>query len=300
VRVLIGGGSGFLGQALARELITHRHLVHTLVRRPAKTGTEFEWHPERGELDPELLRGYDAVVGLSGAGIGDRRWTADYKRELLDSRLQPTGTLATALAQLPAEDRPGCLLNASAIGYYGDRGDEVLPESAAAGTGFLADLVVQWEAATEPAARAGVRVVTLRTGLVLSASGGLLKRLVPLYKLGVGGRLGAGQQFQAWISLADEVAAIRYLLTADSVSGPVNLTGPDPVRNDEFSSQLGRALHRPALLPAPAFAIRLALGEFADEGALASQRAIPRQLLDDGYQFQHPDLASALAWAVRN
>ena len=300
MRVLIGGGSGFLGQALARELITHRHLVHTLVRRPARSETELEWHPERGELDPELLRSYDAVVGLSGAGIGDRRWTADYKRELLDSRLQPTGTLASALAQLPADDRPSCWLNASAIGYYGDRGDLALPESAVAGTGFLADLVVRWEAATEPAAQAGVRVVTLRTGLVLSASGGLLKRLIPLFKLGAGGRLGSGQQFQSWISLADEVAAIRYLLSTDTVSGPVNLTGPDPVRNDEFSSQLGRALHRPALLPAPAFGIRLALGEFADEGALASQRVIPQRLLDSGYQFQHPDLASALAWAIRN
>ncbi|HEX4726824.1 MAG TPA: TIGR01777 family oxidoreductase [Jatrophihabitans sp.] len=300
MRVLIGGGSGFLGQALARELITHRHLVHTLVRRPTKTDSELEWHPERGELDPDLLRSYDAVVGLSGAGIGDRRWTADYKRELLDSRLQPTGTLATALAQLPADERPACFLNASAIGYYGDRGDLALPESAVAGTGFLADLVARWEAATEPAAQAGVRVLTLRTGLVLSASGGLLKRLIPLFKLGIGGRLGSGQQFQSWISLADEVAAIRHLLTADQVAGPVNLTGPDPVRNDEFSSQLGRALHRPALLPAPAFGIRLALGEFADEGALASQRAIPQQLLDSGYEFQHPDLASALAWAVRN
>jgi hypothetical protein len=300
VRVLIAGGSGFLGQALARELITHRHLVHTLVRRPARTGTELEWHPERGELDPELLRAYDAVIGLSGAGISDRRWTAGYKRELLDSRLQSTGTLAGALAQLPADQRPATWLNASAIGYYGDRGDEELPESAAAGTGFLADLVVEWEAATEPAAQAGVRVLTLRTGLVLSASGGLLKRLVPLFKLGLGGKLGSGRQYQSWISLADEVAAIRYLLTDDQVSGPVNLTGPDPVRNDEFSSELGRALHRPSLLPAPAFGIRLVLGEFADEGALASQRVQPRRLLDSGYEFQHPDLRSALAWAVRN
>ncbi|HET6209584.1 MAG TPA: TIGR01777 family oxidoreductase [Jatrophihabitans sp.] len=300
MRVLIAGGSGFLGQTLARELITHRHLVHTLVRRPARTGTELEWHPERGGLDPELLRAYDAVIGLSGAGISDRRWTAGYKRELLDSRLQSTGTLAGALAQLPADQRPATWLNASAIGYYGDRGDEELPESAAAGTGFLADLVVEWEAATEPATQAGVRVVTLRTGLVLSASGGLLKRLVPLFKLGLGGKLGSGRQYQSWISLADEVAAIRYLLTDDQVSGPVNLTGPDPVRNDEFSSELGRALHRPSLLPAPAFGIRLVLGEFADEGALASQRVQPRRLLDSGYEFQHPDLRSALAWAVRN
>lgn len=300
MKVLIAGGSGFLGRALASELAAHQHVVHTLVRRPAEGGTEIEWHPERGELDPDALRGYDAVIGLSGAGIGDKRWTPAYKRLLLDSRLQPTGTLATALAELPAGERPATFLSASAIGYYGDRGDLPLPESADAGTGFLADLVLQWEAATAPAAEAGVRVVTLRTGLVLSAGGGLLKRLVPLFKLGVGGRLGSGRQYQSWISLADEVGAIRYLLTAEQLTGPVNLAGPAPMRNDEFSSQLGRVLHRPALLPAPAFGIRLVLGEFADEGALASQRVIPQRLLDSGYEFQHPDLPSALAWAVRN
>jgi uncharacterized protein (TIGR01777 family) len=300
MRVLIAGGSGFLGQALARELIAHQHLVHTLVRRPAGGATEVEWHPERDELNPDVLRGYDAVIGLSGAGISDKRWTPDYKRELLESRLRPTATLASAIAQLPADQRPATFLSASAIGYYGDRGDLPLPESAVAGTGFLAELVAKWEAATAPAAEAGVRVVTLRTGLVLSAGGGLLKRLVPLFKLGVGGKLGSGQQYQSWISLADEIGAIRYLLSAGQVTGPVNLTGPDPVRNDEFSSELGKVLHRPALLPAPAFGIRLVLGEFADEGALASQRVIPERLLDSGYQFQHPDLRSALAWAVKN
>ncbi|HJQ03483.1 MAG TPA: TIGR01777 family oxidoreductase [Jatrophihabitans sp.] len=300
MKVLIAGGSGFLGQALAQELAAHQHVVHTLVRRPARATTEVEWHPERAELDRDALRGFDAVVGLSGAGIADKRWTPEYKRLLLESRVQPTGTLATALAALPAGDRPATFLNASAIGYYGDRGDQPLPESAAAGTGFLADLVVTWEAATAPAAEAGVRVVTLRTGLVLSAGGGLLKRLVPLFKLGFGGRLGSGRQYQSWISLADEVGAMRHLLSADQVSGPVNLAGPAPVRNDEFSSQLGRVLHRPALLPAPALGIRLALGEFADEGALASQRVIPQRLLDSGYEFQHPDLQSALTWAIQH
>jgi uncharacterized protein (TIGR01777 family) len=300
MRVLIAGGSGFLGQALVRELVAHQHAVHTLVRRPAGGATEIEWHPERGELNPDVLAGYDAVIGLSGAGIGDKRWTPDYKRELVDSRVQATGTLAAAIAQLPADQRPATFLSASAIGYYGDRGDLPLPESAVAGSGFLAELVVKWEAATAPAAEAGVRVVTLRTGLVLSASGGLLKRLVPLFRLGVGGKLGSGKQYQSWISLADEVGAIRHLLSAGQVTGPVNLTGPDPVRNEEFSRQLGRALHRPALLPAPAFGIRLVLGEFADEGALASQRAIPERLFGSGYRFQHPDLRSALAWAVRN
>ncbi len=296
----MAGASGFLGQALAKELIAHRHLVHTLVRRPPRTGTELEWHPERAELDPALLRGFAAVIGLSGAGISDKRWTAAYKRTLQESRVQPTGTLAGALAALPEADRPATFISASAIGYYGERGDQPLPETATAGDGFLADLVVNWEGAAQPAVDAGVRVVTLRTGLVLSASGGLMKRLVPLFKLGLGGKLGSGQQYQSWITLADEVAAIRHLLEADQVNGPVNLVGPDPVRNAEFSSQLGKALHRPALLPAPAFGIRLVLGEFADEGALASQRVLPEKLLASGYRFQHADLPAALKWAIEN
>jgi uncharacterized protein (TIGR01777 family) len=300
VKVLLAGASGFLGQALSKELIAHRHLVHTLVRRSPSSATEIEWHPERGELDPDVLRGFGAVIGLSGAGISDKRWTAAYKQELLESRLGPTRTLATALAGLPVGQRPATFISASAIGYYGERGDQPLPESVTAGNGFLADLVVKWEAAAQPAAEAGVRVVTLRTGLVLSSTGGLLKRLIPLFKLGVGGKLGSGRQYQSWITLADEVGAIRHLLETDAVSGPVNLTGPEPVRNDEFSSQLGKALHRPAIFPAPAFGIRLVLGQFADEGALASQRVIPEKLVDSGYRFQHPDVGSALAWAVKN
>ncbi|MDQ2959100.1 MAG: TIGR01777 family oxidoreductase, partial [Actinomycetota bacterium] len=218
----------------------------------------------------------------------------------LDSRLGPTGTLATALAALPADRRPATFISASAIGYYGERGDQPLPESAAAGTGFLAGLVIQWEAATQPAVDAGVRVLTLRTGLVLSAGGGLMKRLVPLYKLGLGGKLGSGQQYQSWITLADEVGAIRHLLETDGVDGPVNLAGPAPVRNDEFSSVLGSVLHRPSIFPTPAFGIRLVLGEFADEGALASQRVIPEKLAASGYQFQHADIRTALEWAVKN
>jgi uncharacterized protein len=300
VKVLIAGGSGFLGQALTSELVAHQHTVHTLVRRPARTRTEIEWHPEYGELDPDALRGYTAVVGLSGAGIGDRRWTPSYKRELVDSRIKTTGTLAKALAWLPQAQRPRTFLNASAAGYYGNRGDEPLPENAGAGSGFLADLVVRWEAATQPAADAGVRVLTVRTGLALSARGGLLARLIPLYRRGLGGQLGSGQQYQPWISLADEVGAIRFLLESDRLHGPVNLAGPAPVRNQEFSAELGRVLHRPALLPVPRLALRVALGEFANAGALASLRMIPERLLAAGYQFQHDNLRSALAWAVAN
>ncbi len=298
MKVLIAGASGFLGHALRAELIAHRHLVHTLVRRPAASANEVEWHPENGQLDPAVLRGFGAVISLSGAGIGDKRWTPEYKKTLVDSRVGPTSVLASALAAMPADQRPTTFISASAIGIYGERGDQVLPESATPGTGFLADLVVDWEAATEPAAAAGVRVAMLRTGLVLARSGGLMQRMVPLFKLGIGGKLGSGQQYQAWISLADEVGAIRYVVEHDEVAGPVNLTGPEPVRNVEFTKALGQVLHRPSMFPAPAFGLRLILGEFADEGVLVSQRVVPEQLQAAGYTFQHPDLRSALEWAV--
>jgi uncharacterized protein (TIGR01777 family) len=300
VKVILAGASGFLGQALAKELIRHGHRITALVRRPASFASEFEWHPERGELDPAILDGADALISLSGAGIGDKRWNPEYKRLLLDSRTQPTTTIATALAAMDPARRPPVWLSASAIGFYGDRGDQPLPEGAAKGTGFLADLVFQWEAATEPAAEAGVRVARLRTGLVLAGSGGLVRRLIPLFKSGIGGKLGSGRQYQSWITLADEVAAIRHVLETESVSGPVNLVGPQPLRNDEFSRELGRVLHRPSLMPTPAFGIRLVVGEFADEGALASQRAIPEVLLNSGFQFRHADLPAALEWAVQN
>lgn len=300
MKVLIAGASGFLGKALAADLATHGHSVNTLVRRPATSASEFEWHPERGELDSATLQGVDAIISLSGAGIGDKRWNAAYKQELLDSRMQPTATIAATLAGLPPERRPRAFLSASAIGYYGERGDQPLSETAGVGTGFLADLVQQWEAATVPAEAAGVRVVTLRTGLVLSAGGGLLKRLVPLFKIGAGGKLGSGTQYQAWISLADEIGAIRHVLESETISGPVNLAGPRPVTNDEFSRTLAAVLHRPALVPTPAFALRLALGEFADEGVLVSQRVIPEKLTASGYRFRHDDVHAALTWATKN
>lgn len=300
MKVLIAGASGFLGQALTRDLIDHGHQVHALVRRTARSDSEIEWHPEQGSIDPDALRGYGAVIGLSGAGIGDRRWTPAYKQELVDSRIKPTNALATALAFLPMAQRPRTFLNASAVGYYGNRGDELLPETGGAGEGFLADLVARWEAATEPAADAGVRVVHLRTGLVLSARGGLLARLIPLYRRGLGGRLGSGEQFQPWITLADVVAAIRFLLESNQVSGPVNLAAPAPVRNKEFSAELGRVLNRPAKLAVPRLALRAALGEFANGGVLASERVIPERLSAAGYSFKHPELRSGLEWAVAN
>jgi uncharacterized protein (TIGR01777 family) len=300
VKVVLAGASGFLGQALAQDLISHGHRITRLVRRPPDSATEVEWHPERGALDPESLAGADAIISLSGAGIGDKRWTPEYKRILHDSRVQPTQTIAAALASLDPARRPKSLISASAIGYYGERGEQPLPESATTGTGFLAEMVAHWEAATAAAADAGVRVSTLRTGLVLAGSGGLLARLVPIFKAGVGGRLGSGRQYQSWISLVDVIGAVRHILENESISGPVNIVGPDPVRNAEFSTVLGDVLHRPSLIPAPAFGIRLVLGEFANEGALASQRVIPEVLLSSGYHFEHSDVRSALAWAVKN
>ena len=298
MKVVIAGASGFIGTALVLDLRRDGHQVTTLVRRSPVSESEVEWHPDRGQLDAAALAGADAVISMSGAGIADKRWTPAYRQVLVQSRLQPTSTIAAALAGLPGELRPKAFLSASAIGYYGERGDEPLPESATAGTGFVADLVRRWEAATEPATDAGVRVATLRTGLVLSASGGLLKRMVPLFRFGLGGKLGSGRQYQSWITLADEIGAIRHILSTDTIEGAVNLVGPEPVRNTEFTAELARAVHRPALLPAPAFGLRLVLGEFADEGVLVSQRVFPEKLTRGGYRFEHADLPSALAWGI--
>jgi uncharacterized protein (TIGR01777 family) len=267
--------------------------VLRLVRRQPAGADEERWEPGR-PLPPTVLDGCHAVINLSGAGVGDRRWSAGYKRTLVESRTLTTGTLARAVAT--AQSPPPVLLNASAVGYYGDRGDEELTEQSPGGVGFFADLCRAWEAATEPARSAGVRVVLLRTGLVLGPGGGLLGRLLPLFRLGLGGRLASGRQWQPWISLTDQLGAIEHLLTGD-LSGPVNLTAPAPVRNSELTAALAGAVHRPALLPAPRFGLRLVLGDFADE-VLASQRVLPAALTGDGYHFTHPDLAAAVAAAV--
>jgi uncharacterized protein len=300
VKVVLAGASGFLGQALARDLISGGHRVIRLVRKTQSGPSEVEWHPERGELSPGALSAADAVVSLSGAGIGDRRWTAEYKQLLRDSRLQATSTIARALADLPDSTRPQTWISASAIGIYGERGDQPLLEASAPGDGFLSDLVVDWEAATAPANEVGVRVALMRSGLVLARSGGLLKRLTPLYLAGLGGRLGSGQQYQSWISLADEIGAFRHVLTTSDIAGPVNVAGPDPARNIEFNRVLGQIVRRPAVIPVPAVGLRIVLGEFAEEGVLVSQRVVPEVLSNSGYQFRHPDLRSALEWAVAN
>ena len=294
MRVVLTGASGLIGTALRRSLLAGGHDVTTLVRRPPTGPDEARWAPERGQLDEAALVGADAVVCLSGAGVGEHRWSDSYKAVLRSSRLDSVGTLARAMAGLASG--PGVFVSASAVGYYGDTGELEIDESAPRGAGFLAELVEEWEAATGPAQDAGLRVTHLRTGLVLSGDGGLLKRLKPIVALGVAGRLGSGRQYLPWISLADEISAITFLLEHD-VRGPVNLTGPSPVRNAELIATLARLLHRPAIVPTPAFALRIVLGEFAQD-TLTGQRAVPAKLLAAGFTHQHSDVASALRWAL--
>jgi uncharacterized protein (TIGR01777 family) len=296
MRIAVTGASGLIGSALVPALRQDGHSVVRLVRREARAADELSWDPAEHRLDPGALDDVDAVVHLSGAGVGDKRWTRAYMQELIDSRVDSTTTIATALAH--AAPRPRVLLSGSAVGWYGDTGAAAVDETAPNGTGFLAELGRAWEAATRPAEEAGVRVAHLRTGLVLAPKGGLLGRLAPLFRLGLGGRLGSGRQYQPWISLADEVDAIRFLLTADDISGPVNLTGPEPVTNAEFTRVLGGVLNRPTVLTVPAFALRIALDGFADEGALIGQRAVPRVLTEHGFTFSHRELEPALRWAL--
>ncbi|MCW2509559.1 MAG: hypothetical protein JWP68_2707 [Modestobacter sp.] len=298
MKVAVTGSSGLIGPELVRSLRADGHEVLRLVRRTPRTVDEHRWEPALHRIPPGLLDDVDAVVNLAGVGVSDRRWTSKHKRQVLSSRVDSTATVSRALAGSAAShpDRERVLLSASAVGWYGDTGDRVVDETAPPGDDFLARVCVEWEAATAPAAAAGVRVVTLRTGLVLGR-GGLLARLLPLFRLGLGGKLGSGRQYMSWISLRDEVDAIRFLLTAP-VSGPVNLTGPEPVTNAAFTEALATALHRPAFLTVPGPALQLALGEFARVGVLAGQRAVPTVLERAGYSFHHPDLAAALQSAI--
>ena len=294
MKIAVTGSSGLIGSALVPKLVDDGHEVLRLVRRTPRTADEHRWEPAHHRLPPGLLDDVDAVVNLAGVGVADHRWTAKHKQAVLSSRVDATTTVSQALAAAPARDR--VLLSASAVGYYGDTGDRVVEEAAPPGSDFLADVCVAWEAATAPAVDAGVRVATLRTGLVL-ARGGLLGRLAPLFRLGVGGKLGSGRQYMPWIGLTDEVDAIRFLLTAP-VSGPVNLTAPTPVTNAEFTAALADVVHRPALLTVPGVALQVVLGEFARVGALAGQRAVPTALQAAGYRFSSTDLRAALAEAL--
>lgn len=291
MRVVIAGSSGLIGTALVPRLRENGHDVVRLVRRSPQAPDERGWDPPSGHIAPGALDGADAVVNLSGAGIGDKRWTGAYKQELRDSRMIPTDVLARAVA----EHGIGVMVSGSAVGWYGDTGAMAVDESARRGSGFLADLCRDWEQATGPAEDGGARVVHLRTGLVLSHSGGLMGRLKPLFGFALGGRLGSGTQYQPWISIDDEVGAITHALEHDTIVGPLNVTGPDPVTNAELTRVLAAQMGRPAPWVVPPFALRAVLGEFADEGVLVSQRVMPAKLENDGFVFRHPTLTEALA-----
>jgi uncharacterized protein (TIGR01777 family) len=292
IHVAVTGASGLLGSALIPFLTTGGHRVTPVSRRPRPAGTMW-WEPSSGAIEVSALEGVDAVVHLAGENIG-KRWTERRKRRIRRSRTEGTRLLAEALAEL--ERPPRVLVAASAMGIYGDRGDEVLTEEAvpAESGDYLVQLGRDWEAAAEPARAAGIRVVHLRFGLILSPGGGALGRMLPLFQAGVGGPLGSGKHWVSWISLDDAVGAVHHALFTGGLSGPVNTAAPEPVTSRGFAETLGRVLHRPALVPAPASALRLLFGEMADQGLLASQRLSPERLVSSGYSFRHPDLESAL------
>jgi len=297
VNIVVSGAGGLVGSALLPALESDGHTVRRLVRGRAGA-TEVSWDPSGGTIDVDALHDTEAVVHLAGEGIAERRWSDEQMARIRDSRVRGTSLLAETIANLPTP--PQVLISASAIGYYGDRGQECLTEDSPPGDDFLAHVCVEWEAATAPAEQVGVRVVHIRTGIVLAPDGGSLERQIRMFKLGLGGRLGSGRQYVSWISLDDEVAAIRHLLDTATARGPHNLTSPGVVTNAELTKTLARVLRRPAVIPVPAFALDLALGEgLARSLVLASQRVVPRRLLEADYEFRHPELEGALVDILR-
>ncbi|MBB1246393.1 TIGR01777 family protein [Streptomyces durbertensis] len=295
MRIAITGSSGLIGSALLRSLRQDGHEVVRLVRRPAGAGDEVEWDPRAGRVDTAGLVGCEAVFHLAGAGVGDSRWTESYRREIRESRVRGTAALAEALASLDAP--PATLVCGSAVGYYGDTGDRAVDEADPPGDGFLAEVCVAWEAAAAPATAAGVRTVFARTGLVVAAEGGAWGKLFPIFRAGLGGRLGDGRQYWSHIALHDHVAALRHLLETPGLSGPVNLTAPNPVTNREVTAAMGRVLRRPTVAAVPAPVLRVALGGFAQE-VLGSQRVLPVRLLESGFRFAFPRVEDAVRAAL--
>ncbi|MET8948146.1 TIGR01777 family oxidoreductase [Streptomyces sp. NPDC004542] len=290
-RIAVTGASGLIGSALVRSLTADGHEVVRLVRRAARSEDEVCWDPEGQYVDAAGLIGCDAVVNLAGAGVGDHRWTDEYKRRIRESRVLGTAALAETVASL--DEPPRVLVSGSAIGIYGETGDRVVDEDTPPGDGFLPSVCVEWEEATAPAQEAGVRTVFARTGLVVARGGGAWGRLFPLFKAGLGGRMGDGRQYWSYIALHDEVAALRHLIAADGLSGPFNLTAPQPLTNQEITEAMGRVLHRPTAFTVPAPVLRAALGEMAGD-VLGSQRVVPKRLLESGFTFAFPGIEDAI------
>ena len=295
-RILISGSTGLIGRALVRRLESSGHEVTRLVRPESTSGVSgIVWDPARGLLDPSELEGFGAVVHLAGENIANRRWSEEQKRRIRDSRVVGTTLLANVLAGL--DNPPAVLACASAGGYYGDRGNEILDDSARPGTDFLATSTREWEEATEPAAEAGIRVVNMRISVVLTAAGGMLKRVLPIFQLGLGGRLGSGSQYMSWITREDLIDAIVWVMERDDLSGGINISSPNPVTNAEFTRALGRQIGRPAIFSVPRLALRIAQGDLSDV-VLSSLRMAPERLVESGFEFNHPNVPEALSWAV--
>ena len=290
-RIAITGASGLIGTALVGHLKSEGHTVQRLVRRPVVAPDEIQWDPKTGYVDIEALRGVDAVIHLAGVGVGDKRWTKKYKAEILNSRLLGT----TAIARAVSEVKPQVFISASAIGWYGESGNRAVVESDRVGDDFLAAVCREWEAAADLAE--GVRTVKIRTGLVLDPTGGALGKMLPLFRLGLGGKLGNGKQWWSWITLHDVIRAITFLLE-NKIEGPVNLTSPNPVTNQEFTSALARAMHRPALFPAPAIGLKIALGGFSSE-ILGSKKVMPQELTNAGFTWDYPHITNALTALIQ-
>jgi uncharacterized protein (TIGR01777 family) len=289
-RIAITGASGLIGSALVGHLKSEGHTVQRLVRRPPVSPDEVQWDPKTGYVDLESLRGVDAIIHLAGAGVGDKRWNKKYKAEILNSRLMGTTTIANAVTEL----QPDVFISASAIGWYGESGNRAVVETDKCGDDFLAAVCREWEAAADLAQN--TRTVKIRTGLVLDPTGGALGKMLPLFRFGLGGKMGNGKQWWSWITLHDLIRAITFMLEGD-ISGPVNLTAPNPVTNQEFTSALARAMHRPALFPAPAIALKIALGGFSTE-ILGSKKVVPAALTEAGFEWDYPHITNALSALV--
>src|SRR5688572_21004506 len=294
MKIVVSGASGLIGSSLVPALRTAGHDVIRLVRREPSSADEVRWDPAAGEIDSARLEGVDALVNLSGENLA-KRWTESRKREILNSRVQSTDLLAQTASAL--EPKPSAFVLASAVGFYGDRGDEILTEESSGGTGFLADVVRAWEAAADPARAAGIRVVHLRQGIVLSQRGGALKPMLLPFRLGVGGRVGSGEQWWSWVAMDDLKAAYAYALRSD-IGGAVNLTAPNPTTNEQFTEALGKSLHRPTVLPLPGFAARALFGEMGKTMLLGGQRVLPARLQDAGFTFEAPTIDAGIARAL--